>query len=59
MPLSDAAIKNYLQAHDIETLNSQGVLYALDVWTNDGDTNCRWVLVSGFTRRDILTWLGY
>jgi hypothetical protein len=59
MSLSDAAIKNYLDTHSIETMNSHGVLYALDVWTNNEGTHCRWILVSGFTKRELLTWLGY
>ena len=59
MSLSDAVIKNYLDAHSIESKNSHDVLYALNVWTDKDGTNCTWILVSGFTKRELLTWLGY
>lgn len=59
MALSNQVITGYLIAHNVATKEVNGTLYALNVWHDERGDNCSWVVVSGWTRKELLTWLGY
>jgi len=53
------AIVNYLERHGIDFVQMRGMIFARYEWLADGKIYANYVNVSGFSRRELLTWLGY
>lgn len=58
--MTQSTIITYLKAHGITFRKTHGCIYADSVCvTADGKTITTYVLMDWFTRRELLTWLGY
>jgi len=52
-------IIDYLRAHGIGFVQVRGKLFARSEWTIAGRVCADYVDVTGLSRRELLTWLGY
>jgi hypothetical protein len=48
-----------LKQHGIETRIKSGRLFALDVWTKNGEADSQWVDATAWTIKETYNWLGY
>jgi len=48
-----------LKQHGIETRIESGRLFALDVWTKNGEVDSQWVDATAWTIKETYNWLGY
>jgi len=52
-------IINYLRAHGVGFVQVRDKLFARNEWTIAGRVCANYVNVTGLSRRELLTWLGY
>ena len=60
MELTNKSVLSILEAHGVECdVDEEGAVWAMDEFIKQGVDYSEWVEVTGWTRAEIMTWLGY
>lgn len=52
-------IKATMSAHCVEWLEQDGELFVLEIWVREGKAHAEWICTSGWSLKQVRSWLGY